>query len=255
MLGTIYSREALGILATISQRHRGHGQSLPLRIMKAELLAALGCSAETRVLDAGYDTRYVALSITQTDGFHVDGIDLTPNHITKAKQNIQHTRADGKMSVRAGDYHDLRTLQKDSFDGAYTMETLIRSTDPKKVLREFLRILKPGGQLVMYEYDHSRIVDIPRSIADEVRTIHSMVGMPSFEAFETDDLKKLALSVEYEDVELVDSSKHIVPMLWLFYVIALIPYLVLRLFGLQRHLVNTTSDVAMCKDRKYWRYM
>ena len=226
-----------------------------LRTMEAKLLTALRCPAGARVLDAGCGAGYVALFMAQIGGFHVDGIDLTPHHITKATKNIRDAEADDRVSVRVGDYHDLSTFQKNNFDGIYTMETVVHSTDPRKVLLEFLRVLKPGGRLVMHEYDRSRIADTPKSIADQAKAINTIVGMPAFEAFETDDLKKLALSVGYEDVELVDMSKHIVPMLWLFYIFAFIPYLLLRLFGLEWHFVNTTSGVAMYKGRKYWRYV
>lgn len=226
-----------------------------LRTMEAKLLAALRCPAGARVLDAGCGAGYVALFMAEIGGFHVEGIDLTTHHITKAARNIRHAGADDKISVRVGDYHDLHVFEKDSFDGVYTMETIVHSTDPGKVLQEFLRVLKPGGRLVMHEYDHYPIANVPQSFADYARKINGIVAMPAFETFEIDDLKKLAISAGYEDVELVDMSKHIWPMLWLFYIFALIPYLVLSLFGLQWHFVNTTSGYAMYRGRKYWRYV
>ena len=133
------------------------------------------------------------------------------------------------------------------------METLVHSTNPRKVLQDFLRVLKPGGCLAMHEYDHTRIEQTPKSITDEAKIINAIVGMPAFEAFETDELKRLARSVGFEDVELVDMSKNIVPMLCLLYIFAFIPYPPPKLFGLQYHFVNTTSGVVMDKSRKYWR--
>ncbi len=222
--------------------------------MEAKLLEALRCAQGARVLDAGCGVGHVALYMAQNGGFHVDCIDLTPRHVTKAAQNVRLAGADEQVSVRLGDYHDLHAFADSSFDGIYTMETLVHSTNPRKALQEFLRVLKPGGCLAMHEYDHTRIEQTPKSIADEAKIINAIVGMPAFEAFETDELKRLARSVGFEDVELVDMSKNIVPMLWLFYIFAFIPYLLLRLFGLQYHFVNTTSGVAMYNGRKYWRY-
>jgi sterol 24-C-methyltransferase len=225
-----------------------------LRTMEAKLLEALRCPEGAKVLDAGCGVGHVALYMAQNGGFHVDCIDLTQHHVKKAAQNIRLAGADEQVSVRVGDYHDLHAFEDSSFDGIYTMETLVHSTNPRKVLQEFLRVLKPGGRLAMHEYDHSRIEQTPKSIADEATTINTIVGMPAFQSFETDELKRLVRSVGFEDVELVDMSKNIVPMLWLFYIFALIPHLLLKLFGLQYHFVNTTSGVAMYNGRKYWRY-
>ena len=221
--------------------------------MEAKLFAALECGWEARVLDAGCGVGHVALYMAQNGGFQVECIDLTPHHVVKAAQNIRLAEADNQISVRLGDYHDL-SFDDASFDAVYTMETLVHSTNPRKALQEFLRVLKPGGSIVMHEYDHTRIEQAPKNFADKAKAINAIVGMPAFEAFETDDLKRLAQSVGFEDVELADMSKHIVPMLWLFYVFALIPYLILKLFGFQYYFVNTTSGVAMYKGRKYWRY-
>ena len=226
-----------------------------LRNMEAELLAILKCSAGAKVLDAGCGAGFVAIFMAQIGGFQIEGIDLTPHHITKATKNICEAGLNDQISVRVGDYHDLHAFENDSFDGIYTMETLVHSPDPEKVLREFYRVLKPGGRLAMHEYDHLSISDAPDSFVNQARRITVIAGLPSFEAFEIDDLKKLAKKSGYEDVELADITKHISPMLWLFYIFALIPYLILSLFGLQWHFVNTVSGVAMYRGRKYWRYV
>lgn len=225
-----------------------------LRRMEAKLLGALECAEGARLLDAGCGVGHVALYMAQNGGYHVDCIDLTPHHVVKAARNVRLAGADDRVTVRVGDYHDLHAFVDGSFEGVYTMETLVHATNPRKVLQEFLRVLKPGGRLVMHEYDHTRIEQTPKSIADEAKTINEIVGMPAFQAFETDELKRLARSVGFEDIELVDISKHVVPMLWLFYIFAFIPYLLFKLLGLQYHFVNTTSGVAMYNGRNYWRY-
>ena len=56
-----------------------------------------------------------------------------------------------------GDYHHLEQYEDGTFDGIYTMETLVHSTDPLEVLKEFLRILKPGGRIALNEYDHTKL--------------------------------------------------------------------------------------------------
>ena len=226
-----------------------------LRAMEAKLLEALQCKRGSKILDAGCGVGHVALYVARMGGLLVEGIDLTPHHIVKARKNIQATGMSTFVSVRHGDYHKLENFDDADFDGIYTMETLVHSTEPRKVLCEFLRLLKPGGCLVMHEYDHVRIEKAPKSFANEAKIINSIVGMPAFETWEIDGLEELAREVGFEHVQAIDMSKHIVPMLWLFYVCAYIPYLVLKLFGLQYSFINTTSAISMYKGRNYWRYV
>ena len=226
-----------------------------LRAMEATMLAALGCGEGDRVLDAGCGDAHVALFMAQKGGLHVEGIDLTPRHIRKAAENIRRARAADKVSVRVGDFHDLRVFEDNSFDGVYTMETFVHSANPRKVLQEFLRVLKPGGCLVMYEYDHAPIKTSPKHVGDRATLINTIVGMPAFQAFETDDIQRLLKSAGFGNVEGTDMSKNIVPMLWLFYICACIPWLFIRLLGLEYYFPSTFAAVPMYLDRDYWRYM
>ncbi|KAL9616686.1 MAG: hypothetical protein Q9160_008474 [Pyrenula sp. 1 TL-2023] len=223
--------------------------------MEGKMLEALHCAKGAKVLDAGCGTGHVALYMAKEGGFHVEGIDLTPHHIVKATRNIQLAGMTNQVRAKVGDYHNLEDFENADFDGIYTMETLVHSINPREVLKEFLRILKPGGSLVMHEYDHPRIELAPKGIADEAKTLNSVVCMPAFESFEMDDLKNLAQEVGFENVVSKDMSKNIVPMLWLFFVFAYIPWLIFKLLGLQYKFVNTTSGVGMYVGRKYWRYV
>lgn len=228
-----------------------------LRAMEAKMLRALQfrCSIGAKVLDAGCGTGDVALYMAREGGFNVEGIDLTPHHIVKATRNIRLAGMTHQVRAKVGDYHNLDDFENAEFDGIYTMETLVHSTNPREVLREFLRILKPGGSLVMHEYDHPRIELAPKEIVREARTLNSVVCMPAFETLELDDWKNIAQEVGFEDVVSKDMSKNIVPMLWLFFVIAYIPWLILRLLGVQYKFPNTTAGVGMYVGRKYWRYV
>jgi len=40
------------------------------------------------------------------------------------------------------------------FDGVYTSEALLHAKDPRAVVREFWRVLKPGGKVVLHEFHH-----------------------------------------------------------------------------------------------------
>ena len=245
-------------------RHFGyyHSESLwpwpitpALKRMEAKLLEALPCPAGSKVLDAGCGIGNVALYMAENGGFRIEGIDLTPHHIVKAMRNIQNAGFRNQISVRLGDYHSLESFDDVSFDAIYTLETFVHAANPRQALKEFLRVLKPGGYLVLHEYDHTPLEKMPKSMSDEAKILNTRVCLPGFEMFETDDLKRLVQSIGFEDCTQTDMSKNIVPMLWLFYVFAYIPHLFLNFFGLQYYFPNTTSAIGMYRGRQYWRYI
>ena len=226
-----------------------------LRAMEERLVEALDCDKGSKILDAGCGVGHVALYLAKRAGFRVDCIDIIPHHIEKCARNIQAAGMGDSVSVRYGDYHNLEGFGDNEFEGAFTLETFVHATKPREALREFLRVLKPGGRLVMYEYDHMRWETAPKHLTQEVKTINTVVGMPAFDAWEIDGLGEMAREVGFRHVEVTDMSRNIVPMLWFFYVCAYIPYLVFCLFGIQNLFPNTMSGVAAYRGRSIWRYV
>ena len=226
-----------------------------LKCMEAKLLEALSCPAGSNVLDAGCGNGNVALYMAKNGGFRIEGVDLTPHHIVKAMRNVQNAGFSDRISVRLGDYHNLGGFNDASFDAIYTLETLVHAANPRQVLKEFLRVLKPGGRLVLHEYDHTPLGKIPKSMSDEAKVLNTRVCLLGFEQFETDDVKRLVENVGFSSCNQTDMSKNIVPMLWLFYVFAYIPYLLLIFFGLRYYFPNTTAAIDMYRGRQYWRYI
>ena len=226
-----------------------------LRAMEEKMYQALGCDKGSKILDAGCGVGHVALYMAERGGFQVEAIDLTPHHVEKAANNIKAAGMGSSVSVRQGDYHNLEAFDGADFDGVYTMETFVHAAEPREVMRGFLRLLKPGGRLVMHEYDHVTLEQVPKQILDEGRALNEKVGMPSFEAWGIEGLGELAREVGFRHVEVTNLSRHIVPMLWLFYIYAYIPYLVLKLFGIEYYFPNTTAGVKFYRGRKFWRYV
>lgn len=53
------------------------------------------------------------------------------------------------IEIRLMNYHYLDGLADESFDGVYTLETIVHATDPERALKEFSRVLRPGGSLAL----------------------------------------------------------------------------------------------------------
>ena len=245
-------------------RHFGYYESsssfpLPvhgaLRAMEAQLLDALRLPPGSTVLDAGCGVGHVAMYMAQRGGHRVEGIDVVERHVAKARRNVRAAGLERAVAARHGDYHHLEGFADASFDGVYTMETLVHSTDPLKVLREFRRILKPGGRLAMHEYDHEDLGKAPKDLSAAMARVNRNAAMPANQSFDKGALKDLVREAGFEDATLKDMTDHVVPMMWLFYLFAVIPLFVIRLLGMEDRFVNILAGVEMYRGRHLWRYV
>jgi sterol 24-C-methyltransferase len=225
-----------------------------LRAMESKLYEALDCPEGSTLLDAGCGFGHVALYMAKRGNHQIKGIDVVERHVAEAKRTIARAGMQESVTAQLGDYHQLEEFAGCSFDGIYTMETFVHSTDPLKALRHFHRLLKPGGRIALYEYDHEEIDKVPKELVDAIIKVNRYAAMPAGASFHRDALKDLLEEVGFEDVELKDLSNHIVPMLWLFYIVAIIPYIVLKFLGLDHHFVNTVAGAKGYHGRSLWRY-
>lgn len=154
------------------------------------------------------------------------------------------------------DYHHLEPLGSESFDGVYTMETFVHATDPEGVLAGFYRVLRPGGRVAMFEYDHvPDEAGADDGLAESLRQVNEYAAMPTNTRSTPGRYKQWLEDAGFRDVDVVDMSEHIRPMLWLFWVLALVPYFFIRLLRLERHFINTVAGYQGYRGRQYWRFL
>ena len=253
-----------------------------LRAMEDHLFNSLNLSAEATVLDAGCGAGHVAIYMAKK-GLRVFGIDVVDHHLAKANRNIKAENLEQQVSAQKMDYHYLDGLQDDSIDAVYTMEALVHATNPRQALREFYRVLKPGGSVALHEYDHVKFsneepatmdktadgsrgtnsggieanscVQPSKYLIDTWDKINTFASMPANKEFEQGVLPRMLEDIGFKNVEVEDLSHNIEPMLRLFFTIAYLPFLLIRLFGLEKRFINTVSGVEAYRGRKFWRYI
>jgi sterol 24-C-methyltransferase len=225
-----------------------------LRAMEDNLFDRLRLERGSLVLDAGCGAGLVALHLAKR-GLRVSCIDVVDRHIGWAKKNVHSHGFDDTITVRKMDYHHLDGFTEGTFDGIYTMETFVHATDPEQALREFFRVLKPGGTIALYEYDHSNLSKAPEDIKSSIEIINKYASMPSNARFEQGVLERMMAEVGFEDIQVNDLSVNITPMLRLFFVLAFLPYLIVKLFGLEAIFINTVAAYKLYKSRDYCRYV
>ncbi|KAI0893418.1 S-adenosyl-L-methionine-dependent methyltransferase [Annulohypoxylon nitens] len=227
-----------------------------LRSMEDKMAEVIALPPGSQVLDAGCGVGHVALRMAKKHGLRVEAIDIVDHHVAKAQRNVERARLpQGAVSVRKMDYHHLESFGDESLDGIYTMETFVHATDPKAVLAGFYRILRPGGHLAQFEYDHNTLDTAPQDIAASMVQVNKYSAMPTNAISHPGVFKKMLEEVGFENVIVRDYSDNIRPMTRIFFLLAVVPYFFIRLFKLERYFINTVAGVGSYRGREHWHYV
>ncbi|KAI0141522.1 S-adenosyl-L-methionine-dependent methyltransferase [Pestalotiopsis sp. NC0098] len=215
-----------------------------LRKMEDKLAEVLDLPAGAHVLDAGCGVGHVALHMAKKQNFAF-----------QARSNIARSKLpDGQVAVRKMDYHHLESLEDESLDGAYTMETFVHATDPQAVLAGFYRILRPGGRVALFEYDHNLVADEPEDMAKSMKQINHYAAMPTNDISDVGVFQRMLEDAGFEDVVVQDYGQYF-PMTRAFYLLGIVPYYIIKLLRLQKYFINTVAGVNAYLGHGRWRYV
>ncbi|WP_101298408.1 class I SAM-dependent methyltransferase [Halegenticoccus soli] len=119
-------------------------------ITRSRLRGILRPQSDDRILEVGPGTGYYALPVArwlEPDGaLHV--VDIQQEMLDHTRIRAQQERL--KVEPMRGDAENLPYLD-DSFDAAYLVTVLGEVPDQNQALRELIRVLRPGGRLVVGE--------------------------------------------------------------------------------------------------------
>jgi ubiquinone/menaquinone biosynthesis C-methylase UbiE len=87
-------------------------------------------------------------------GCDITAIDISPKMVEKAEQRV--AAYPGKMTAQVMDVHEME-FPDGSFDQAFTSCTFCSVPKPVAGLKALYRVLKPGGELHMFEHTGSRL--------------------------------------------------------------------------------------------------
>lgn len=228
------------------------------KLMEDKLAEKLDLPTNSLVLDAGSGEGNVAFNLAKKYGLRIYGVDLLDFAVGKAISKSRNLDLQNKVKFKLGDYTKLDFPAK-TFDGIYTMETLVHVPDYKKALKEFYRVLKPNGKLVLFEYSMASREQFTPKDLKIVDMINEESGMHSLPYFLHGKFPEILKNAGFENVMVNNITSHVIPMLKTFYLIAYIPYVVIKFLRLQRKFINATSAVEgysrnIRNGSDVWRY-
>lgn len=123
---------------------------------KKALKKILDRDAPLQALDLACGTGDFSIAIAKAmqDG-HVTGVDLSEGMLAVMRKKVKEDGLDERISCESGDGENLR-FDDNSFDRVTIAFGIRNFEDKDKGLREALRVLKPGGRLVILELSRPR---------------------------------------------------------------------------------------------------
>ena len=125
----------------------GHGAELRWAPFKRELFSAMQGRILFLAVGTGLDIPFFP------PGQDIIGIDISPKMLEKA--GARAAAYPGDLRLQEMDVHET-SFETGSFDQVYTSCTFCSVPDPVHGLEELRRVLKPGGELRMFEHTGSR---------------------------------------------------------------------------------------------------
>lgn len=206
----------------------------------------LGLKPNQQILDAGCGQGIVATYLASKFGADITGITIVPFEVEEAKNLAQKLGLSQKTKFSLMDYSNTKFKDK-TFDGIYTTETLSHSPNIRKTLKEFFRILKPGGKFVFSEYtiaQDRQFTNWEKKILELVIEGSAMMGLKDFRH---DEFTKVLENAGFENVKEENMSKNMEPSVRRLRNLSVLPYLAIRIFHLQKFFINTTAAFEFYK--------
>nr|WP_233553851.1 class I SAM-dependent methyltransferase [Halococcus sp. IIIV-5B] len=100
-----------------------------------------------KILDAGCGTGVISLLLAQL-GHEVTGIDLSSEMLDRAREKAK--RQSEPIDFYKGNVEDL-SFADDTYDGVTARHLIWTLPNPEKALREWSRVVRPDGHLVLLE--------------------------------------------------------------------------------------------------------
>jgi ubiquinone/menaquinone biosynthesis C-methylase UbiE len=151
----------------------------------SQLAAACGLREGHRVLDLGCGKGTTAIYLARKYGCDVTGIDLSDELVAQAILLARRARVSHRTHFQLADAHSL-PFPDGEFDAVISQAVLVLVKDKSQVIREALRVTRPGGHIGWLELSWQRepSPDFLRSVSD-VLCAYCMQNVETFQDWQS----------------------------------------------------------------------
>jgi ubiquinone/menaquinone biosynthesis C-methylase UbiE len=173
------------------------------------LIDALAVDAGDRVLDIGCGVGKPAMRLFRRTGAEVLGVTVSPHQVDVARTRAEQEDVSSSVRFECADAMAL-PYDDDSFDAVLALESICYM-DRSKALKEMLRVVRPGGRVVLTDLLEPLPVDGVRWQASDIQQVHRAIPLRAVEEY-----RGLCAGAGLELVELKDISantRYAVPLM------------------------------------------
>lgn len=119
------------------------------------LIQSADFSENVLVLEVACNMGTTSIELAQRFNCQIKGVDLDPNALEKARQNIQTAQLSHLIEVQQANAMKL-PFEDNQFDIVINeaMLTMLSQSAKEKAIREYYRVLKPGGKLLTHDVSY-----------------------------------------------------------------------------------------------------
>ncbi len=132
------------------------------------------CRPEGLMIDIGCGPGYLALAIAgKYPQIKITGIDISPEMLSLASRNQSIVNLNHRVNFQEADVHSL-PFENNHIDFAISSLSLHHWANPESALLEIYRVLKPGGQLLIFDLRR----DTPRILFYTIQLVQCSLAPP-----------------------------------------------------------------------------
>lgn len=136
-------------------------------------------SKDSKVLEVACNMCTTSIELAQTYGCQIIGVDMDSKALEKARVNIANAGLENHIHVQQGNALKL-PFPDNSFDIVLNeaMLTMLRGDAKAKAIKEYLRVLKPGGRLLTHDVSYvsdkaeAKLHQLSQTINANVEPLH-----------------------------------------------------------------------------------
>lgn len=214
-----------------------------LVLMQDKIADNLNLKSTDKVLDAGCGQGVVAVYLAKKYSCSVEGIDVVPFEIRKARKLAQNSGVAERVNFKVMSYDDIDS-EEERFDCIYTSETLSHSLDVKSTLKGFYSVLKKGGRIALFEYTISEDKEFSQNELKILRRVNKGSCMHGLKDIRHDKFQDVISEAGFRRVRCQDITQSTEPSLARLRKYLIVPYyLFVKPFGLQERFPNASAAV------------